>query len=65
LFQAAQNFHGAGLASAMRTDLVTAYEGTILKNPMVTKKWFNIMAQNKWLEHPPLAPNKNEIANKV
>jgi hypothetical protein len=65
LFQAAQNYHGAGLASAMRTDLVTAYEGTILKNLMVTKKWYNIMVQNKWLEQPPLAPNRSEIAGKL
>ncbi|MBS4220088.1 DUF3231 family protein [Bacillus sp. FJAT-49711] len=62
LFQAAQNYHGAGLASAMRTDLVTAYEGTILQNLMVIKKWYNIMVKNKWLEQPPLAPNRNEIA---
>ena len=65
LFQAAQNYHGAGLASAMRTDLVTAYEGTILKNLMVTKKWFNLMVQNKWLEQPPLAPNRKEMAREV
>ena len=62
LFQAAQAYHGAGLASSMRTDLVTTYESTILKNLMVTKKWFNIMVQNKWLEQPPLAPNRKEIA---
>ena len=65
LFQAAQNYHGAGLASAMRTDLVAAYEGTILKNLMLTKKWFNLMVQNKWLEQPPLAPNRTEIAKEV
>jgi Protein of unknown function (DUF3231) len=65
LFQAAQNYHGAGLASAMRTDLVAAYEATILKNLMVTKKWFNIMVQNRWLEQPPLAPNRQEIAKEV
>jgi hypothetical protein len=62
LFQAAQNYHGAGLASSMRTDLVTAYEGTILKNLMITKKWFDLMVQNKWFEQPPLAPNREEIA---
>lgn len=62
LFQAAQAYHGTGLASAMRTDLVAAYEGVILKNLMVTKKWFNIMVKNKWLEQPPLAPNRKEIA---
>jgi hypothetical protein len=62
LFQAAQNYHGAGIASSMRTDLVTAYEGTILKNLMITKKWFDLMVQNKWLEQPPLAPNRKEIA---
>lgn len=65
LFQAAQNYHGAGLASAMRTDLVAAYEATILKNLMVTKKWFTIMVQNRWLEQPPLAPNRHEIAKEV
>jgi hypothetical protein len=62
LFQAAQAYHGTGLASAMRTDLVTIYESTILQNLMLTKKWFNIMVQNKWLEQPPLAPNRKEIA---
>jgi len=62
LFQAAQAYHGTGLASAMRTDLVTTYESIILKNLMVTKKWFNLMVQNKWLEQPPLAPSRNKIA---
>ena len=62
LFQTAQAYHGAGLASAMRTDLVTTYESIILQNLMVTKKWFNIMVQNNWLEQPPLAPNRKEIA---
>jgi Protein of unknown function (DUF3231) len=65
LAQASQNYHGAGLASAMRTDLVTTYESVILKNLMVTKKWFNLMVQNKWLEQPPLAPNRKEIAKEV
>lgn len=64
LFQAAQNYHGAGLASAMRTDLVATYEKTILQNLLVTKNWFDLMVKNKWLEQPPLAPNRNEIAKK-
>ena len=62
LFQTAQAYQGAGLAAAMRTDLVTTYESIILKNLMVTKSWFNIMVKNKWLEQPPLAPNRKEIA---
>ncbi|QGQ46320.1 DUF3231 family protein [Metabacillus sediminilitoris] len=65
LFQAAQAYHGTGLASAMRTDLVTTFESTILQNLMVTKKWFDLMVQNKWLEQPPLAPNRKEIAKEV
>jgi len=64
LFQAAQNYHGAGLASAMRTDLVATYEKTILQNLLVTKNWFDLMVENKWLEQPPLAPNRKEIAKK-
>lgn len=62
LYQAAQVYNGTGLASAMRTDLITTYEGIILKNLWVTKKWFTIMVKNKWLEQPPLAPNRKEIA---
>jgi hypothetical protein len=62
LIQSAQAYHGAGLATAMRTDLVATYENTILQALMLTKKWFNIMVQNKWLEQPPLAPNRKEIA---
>ncbi|MBT2692744.1 DUF3231 family protein [Bacillus sp. ISL-55] len=63
LFQAAQVYHGTGLASAMRTDLIATYETIILKNLMVTKKWFDIMEKNNWLEQPPLAPNRKELAN--
>ena len=62
LYQAAQNYHGAGLASSMRADLVTTYESIILQNLKVTKNWFDIMVKNKWLEQPPLAPNRSEIA---
>ncbi|RSD28665.1 DUF3231 family protein [Mesobacillus subterraneus] len=62
LYQAAQVYHGTGLASAMRTDLITTYESIILKNLMVTKSWFDIMEKNRWLEQPPLAPNRKEIA---
>ncbi|WP_206659611.1 DUF3231 family protein [Halobacillus litoralis] len=62
LLQSSQSYHGAGLASAMRIDLVATYEKIILKNIMITKEWFNVMAKNKWLEQTPLAPNRLEIA---
>ncbi|MEH7098470.1 DUF3231 family protein, partial [Neobacillus vireti] len=56
LGQAAQVYYGTGLAGAMRTDLALVYEKTILKTLTLTKNWFNIMVENKWLEQPPLAP---------
>ncbi|MCP8616106.1 DUF3231 family protein [Salirhabdus salicampi] len=62
LLQTSQAYHGTGLASAMRTDLLMNYEKIILQNLMVTKEWFNLMTKNKWLEQPPLAPNRKEIA---
>ncbi|SES63998.1 Protein of unknown function [Oceanobacillus limi] len=62
LLQSAQSYHGAGLASAMRIDLATTYEKIILKNLMITKEWFNLMTKNKWLEEPPLAPDRKRIA---
>ena len=46
----------------MRTDLAATYESTILKNLMVTKKWFDIMVKLQWLEQPPLAPDREEMA---
>ncbi|MDZ5472967.1 DUF3231 family protein [Bacillus sp. 31A1R] len=61
LFQTAQTFQGAGLATAMRTDLAYEYEKIILTNLAITKKWFNIMVKYKWLEQPPLAPNRKNI----
>ncbi|CDQ20215.1 hypothetical protein BN982_02538 [Halobacillus karajensis] len=62
LLQSSQAYHGTGLASAMRVDLVATFEQIILKNLTVTKEWFNLMTKNKWLEQPPLAPNRKEIA---
>ncbi|MDR6999867.1 hypothetical protein J2Y67_002322 [Neobacillus niacini] len=47
----------------MCTDIVTAYEGTILKNLIVTKKWFNVMVQ-KWLEHPHLLLTEKKLQKK-
>lgn len=62
LYQVGQVYHGVGLASSMRADLIMTYEKVILKNIAVVKKWFDIMVKNKWLEQPPLAPDRKEIA---
>jgi hypothetical protein len=32
------------------------------KNLTITKNWFDIMIQNKWLEQTPLVPDRIEIA---
>lgn len=62
LAQTAQVYYGTGLATAMRTDLGAVYEKAILKSLAITKTWFDIMVKNKWLEQPPLAPNRKELA---
>ncbi|MDQ0158219.1 DUF3231 family protein [Alkalibacillus salilacus] len=62
LLQSSQSYHGSGLSSAMRIDLTTTYEKIILKNLTITKEWFNLMTENKWLEQPPLAPNRKKLA---
>ena len=62
LTQTAQVYYGTGLAGAMRKDLAVAYEKAILKTLRITKNWFDIMVKNKWLEQPPLAPNRKELA---
>ncbi|MCM3602982.1 DUF3231 family protein [Robertmurraya korlensis] len=62
LAQTAQVYYGTGLATAMRTDLGGVYEKAILKSLAITKNWFDLMVKNKWLEQPPLAPNRKELA---
>ncbi|MBA2943232.1 DUF3231 family protein [Paenibacillus sp. CGMCC 1.16610] len=62
LFITAQSYHGLGLAGSMRSDLILDYERIILKDLTVSKKWFDLMVKNKWLEQPPIAPNRKEIA---
>jgi hypothetical protein len=62
LFQVAQIYNGTGLATVMRTDLLATYEKIILKKIAITKDWFDLMINNNWLEQPPLAPNRIEIA---
>lgn len=62
LAQTAQVYYGTGLAGAMRTDLAVAYEKAVLKVLGITKDWFDLMVKNKWLEQPPLAPDRKELA---
>lgn len=62
LYQTGQVYHGTGLASSIRADLAMVYEKVILKNITVVKDWFDIMVKNKWMEQPPLAPDRKEIA---
>ena len=62
MFQVGQVYNGAGLASAMRADLILNYERVILKNITVVKNWFDIMVKNMWLEQPPLAPDRKKIS---
>lgn len=62
LAQTAQVYYGTGLAGSMRTDLAVAYEKAVLKVLGITKNWFDLMVKNKWLEQPPLAPDRKELA---
>ncbi|WP_261304264.1 DUF3231 family protein [Paenibacillus andongensis] len=62
LFLTSQSYHGLGLAGSMRSDLILDYERIILKDLTVAKNWFDLMIKNKWLEQPPIAPNRKELA---
>jgi len=64
LYLTSQTYHGLGLAGSMRTDLILDYERIIIKDLTVTKNWFDLMIKNKWLEQPPIAPNRKELAVK-
>ena len=62
LFNTAVAYYGAGLGSTMRSDLILQYEKIILENLKFVENWADLMVKYQWLEQPPKAIDRKEIA---
>ncbi|WP_382353034.1 DUF3231 family protein [Lederbergia graminis] len=64
LLSTAQFYYSTGLGSSPRRDLIAKYTITITEVSKVSGDWIKIMIQNHWMEQPPLAENRKQLADK-
>jgi len=57
-------FYGTGIAQSPRMDLGVMYNKMSVQVQLYSEDGANIMIENKWLEQPPLASDRKELANK-
>ncbi|MGG0451731.1 DUF3231 family protein [Priestia megaterium] len=57
-------FYGTSLSQSPRADLGVMYNKMSLQVQLYSENGANIMIKNKWLEQPPLAPDRKNLANK-
>ena len=62
LFNVAVAYYGVALATSMRPDLATHCERAILEDIKAGEDWMNIMIKHGWLEQPPQAEDRKELA---
>jgi hypothetical protein len=54
---------GHALSVSMRTDLVAYYQKYIAEILIYAGKGFNLLVERRWLQQPPMAPNRKELEN--
>ena len=57
-------YYGTGLAQSPRVDLGILYNKLSVDIQLYSEDGANIMIQNKWLEQPPMASDRDELARK-
>jgi hypothetical protein len=62
LFSTAMVYYGTGWATSPRRDLSPKYMTAIMEDLKIGNDWVGIMIKNGWLEQPPLAENRKELA---
>ncbi|WP_080873462.1 DUF3231 family protein [Oceanobacillus timonensis] len=55
-------FYGVGIAQSPRADLGLMYNRLSVEVQKLSEDGANIMIKNKWLEQPPMAPNRKDLA---
>ncbi|MGM0873186.1 MAG: DUF3231 family protein [Bacillota bacterium] len=66
LVSGAMGFYGAGLAVCQRRDLALTYTGLLAEIGLYAEVVVqaNLLIKNGWLEQPPLADDRDDLANK-
>ncbi len=54
--------YGAAIGSSQRTDLIATYTRLTAEIAKYAEDGANLMIKNRWLEKPPQAPDRNQIA---
>jgi hypothetical protein len=62
LVSASVGFYGAGIAVAQRRDISIQYSRLIAEISLYAEDGVNILIDNGWLEQPPTASDRNELA---
>ncbi|UJF34832.1 DUF3231 family protein [Paenibacillus hexagrammi] len=62
LFSSAMVYYGSGMASSPRRDLAPKYIIAITDDMKFGEDWMQIMIENQWLEQPPLAIDRLNLA---
>jgi hypothetical protein len=62
LYNTAISYYGAGLGATMRSDLILYYEKFILDDLKFVEDWTDLMIKNEWLEQPPKASDRKQLA---
>jgi hypothetical protein len=64
LFSTAMVYYGTGWASSPRRDLSPKYLMAITGDLNIGDDWIDLMIENGWLEQPPLAEDRSQLAMK-
>lgn len=64
LVSAAMGYYGAGLAVSQRRDLAAKYELLIAEIGLYAEDGANLLIDNGWFEQPPMAEDRNKLAER-
>lgn len=64
LVSVAIGYYGAALSGAQRRDIILMYTKLIGEIGLYAEDGINLLIKNNWMEQPPLAENREELANK-
>jgi hypothetical protein len=55
-------YYGTGIAQSPRVDIGVMYSRLMVEIQFYSEDGSNIMIHNKWLEQPPIASDRDELA---
>lgn len=58
------NYYGTAIAESPRVDLGVMYNRLSMEIQLYAEDGANLMIKNKWIEQPPMAPDRKDLAEK-